>query len=43
MLMELSAEDYERVKFEYYESMLKHADMDGEVELIADSYFVVVS
>ena len=43
MLMELSPEDYERVKTEYYEAMFKHADMDGEVELIADSYFVVVS
>jgi ubiquinone/menaquinone biosynthesis C-methylase UbiE len=40
MLMELSTEDYETVKSEYYEAMLKHADMDGEVELIADSYFV---
>ena len=42
MLMELNAEDYERVKHEYYEAMMKHADMDGEVELIADTYFVVV-
>lgn len=42
MLMELSDEDYNRVKLEYYEAMSKHADMDGEVELIADSYFVVV-
>lgn len=43
MLMELSSEDYEEVKSAYYEAMFKHADMDGEVELIADSYFVVVS
>jgi len=43
MLMELSVEDYERVKNEYYEAMYKHADMDGEVELVADSYYVVVS
>ena len=42
MLMELSPEDYERVKAAYYEAMFKHCDMDGEVELIADSYFVVV-
>jgi len=42
MLMELSEENYERVKNEYYEAMYTHADMDGEVELIADSYFVVV-
>ena len=42
MLLELSTEDYARVKTEYYEAMLKHVDMDGEVELIADSYFVVV-
>ena len=32
----------EIVKNEYYETMFKHADMDGEVELIADSYFVIV-
>ena len=43
MLMELSSEDYEHVKSEYYEAMFKHADMDGEVELVADTYFVVVS
>lgn len=42
MLMELSTENYENVKNEYYEAMMKHADMDGEVELIADSYFVMV-
>lgn len=42
MLMELSTEDYERVKSEYYEAMFTHADMDGEVELVADSYFVVL-
>lgn len=43
MLTELSSTDYENVKSEYYEAMFKHADMDGEVELIADSYFTVVS
>lgn len=42
MLMELSAEDYERVKSEYYEAMFTHSDMDGEVELIADTFFTVV-
>ena len=42
MLMELCPEDYVYVKNEYYEAMFKHADMDGKVELIADSYFVVV-
>ena len=40
--MELSSEDYEYVKAEYYEVMFMHTDMDGEVELIADSYFVTV-
>lgn len=43
MLMELSDEDYAKVKSEYYEAMFKHADMDGEVELVADTYFVVAS
>ena len=43
MLMELSEEDYARVKFEYYEVKCKHTDIDGEVELIADTYFVVVT
>jgi len=42
MLMELSPEDFEHVQNEYYEAMYKYADMDGEVELVADSYFVVV-
>jgi len=42
MLIELSSGDYERVKNEYYEAMYKHADMDGEVELVADSYFTIV-
>lgn len=42
MLMELSSENHERVKREYYEAMFRHTDMDGEVELIADSFFVVV-
>jgi len=43
MLTELATEDYECVKKAYYDAMFKHADMDGEVELIADTYFVVVS
>ncbi len=43
MLMELNDEDYECLKNEYYEAMFKHCDMDGEVGLIADSYFVVAS
>ena len=42
MLMELSDEDYARVKSEYYEAMFKHTDMDGEVELIADTFFTIV-
>jgi len=42
MLMQLSTESYARVKTAYYEAMFKHCDMDGEVELIADSYFVTV-
>lgn len=43
MLMELSTEDYKKVKAEFYEAMFRHADMDGEVELDADTYFVMVS
>ncbi len=43
MLMELDPIDFEHVKNEYYEAMFKHSDMDGEVELIADTYFVVIS
>lgn len=42
MLMELNEEDYAHVKDEYYKAMFEHADMDGEVELIADTYYVVV-
>ena len=42
MLMELSEKNYERVKEEYFSSMLDHMDMDGVVELNADSYFVVI-
>lgn len=42
MLMELSAEAYELVKDEYYTAMFSHADMDGEVELLADTFFTVV-
>ena len=43
MLMELSIENYEKVKSKYYEAMFTHADMDGEVELVADSYFMRVA
>jgi len=43
MLMELSTEDYERTKQEFYAEMLKHADMDGEVELNANTYVVIAS
>ena len=43
MLMELSSENYEKVKSEYYEAMFKHADMDGEVQLVADTYYTVVA
>lgn len=42
MLMELGTKEYEEVKKRYYEEMFKHSDMDGEVELIADSYYVIV-
>jgi ubiquinone/menaquinone biosynthesis C-methylase UbiE len=41
MLMELSLEDYEKVKEEFYEVMTKELDGNGEVELVADSYFVL--
>jgi len=42
MLMELDDKAYESVKQAYYKAMLSHSDMDGEVELIADSFFVKV-
>ena len=42
MLMELSTEDYAHVKNAYYKAMYAHADMDGEVELVADTYFTLV-
>ncbi|MBA1419855.1 MAG: methyltransferase domain-containing protein [Epsilonproteobacteria bacterium] len=42
MLMELSSENYEALKQEYFMVMFSHADMDGEVELVADSWYVVV-
>jgi trans-aconitate methyltransferase len=41
MLMELSSDNYAKVKNAYYQEMFKHADMDGEVELIADSWYVI--
>jgi len=43
MLMELSSEDYELLKSEFYEAMLDYIDEKNEVELNADTYFVVVS
>jgi len=43
MLMELSSEDYELLKLEFYEAMLEHVDEKNEIELNADTYFVVVS
>ena len=43
MLMELSSENYALVKEAYYEAMLNCVDMNGEVELVADSWFVVVN
>ncbi len=42
MLMELSPEAYDSLKQEYFTAMFNHADMDGEVELVADSWYVVV-
>lgn len=42
MLMELSSEDYELMKSEFYEAMQKYVDNDGEAQLIADTYFTVV-
>ena len=42
MLMELSSKNYVLLKDEFYEMMFKKTDMDGKIELIADSYFVVV-
>ncbi len=42
ILMELGSENYEKVKEEYFASMVEYMDMDGEVELNADSFFVVV-
>jgi len=42
MLMELSSENYEQVKSEYYDAMLEYLDVRAEVELVVDSYFVVV-
>ena len=43
MLMELCSEAYDNLKQEYFMAMFEHADMDGEVELVADSWYVVVS
>ncbi len=42
MLMELSLSEYKSVKREYQKEMLKYADKDIKVELIADSFFVSV-
>ena len=43
MLMELTSEAYASLKQEYFMAMFNHADMDGEIELVADSWYVVVS
>ena len=43
MLMELTAENYELLKKEFYDAMFKHTDMNREFELVADSWFVVVN
>jgi len=43
MLMELSSENYEIVKSEYFEDMRKYTDENGEVALIADTYFTLVN
>ncbi|CAA6828483.1 MAG: Unknown protein [uncultured Sulfurovum sp.] len=43
ILMELSSENYERVKVELFEVLLKYQDDERCVELIADSYFTVVN
>ncbi len=40
--MELSTEAYQQVKAEFYEMMKKEMDVAGEVELVADSYFVMM-
>ena len=42
MLMELSSERYELLKKEFYLKMLQEAKINGEIELVADSYFVLV-
>lgn len=42
MLMELSSKNYEQVKTEYYDAMKEHLDVNTEMELVADTYFVVV-
>jgi len=42
MLMELNLEDYAKVKEEFFEQMRKELDAVAEVELVADSYFVIL-
>ena len=42
MLMELSSEAYALLKQEFYEAMFEELDSDAEVELVADSYFVLL-
>ena len=42
MLMELDDEGFDLVKKAYYEAMVTYADVYGDVELNADSYFVTV-
>jgi 2-polyprenyl-3-methyl-5-hydroxy-6-metoxy-1,4-benzoquinol methylase len=42
MLMELSFENYKLVKSEYNQAMSKYTDIDANVELVADTFFVRV-
>ena len=42
MILEVAILDVKVEKVAEFEAMFKEADMDGEIELIADSYFVVV-
>ena len=42
MLMELSSEDYERTKNELFEALDEYKNEANKIELIADSWFVVV-
>ena len=42
MLMELSSEDYERTKDELFEALSEYKSEENKIELIADSWFVVL-